>query len=70
MATRKTETRQPMPRQPVELESDSPSKKDAEVLHSRLQSTDDPLTLDDSDFGGDPYNRSGRFTTLNPDKDR
>ena len=67
MATRKTETRQPVRRQPVRDHADRPSQKDAEVLHSRLQATDVPLTLDDNEFGGDPYNSTGRFTVLKSD---
>lgn len=70
MATPKTETHGFARRQPVRSESDTPEQKDAEVLHSRLQATDEPLTLDDSDFGGDPYNSTGRFTALDADKVR
>lgn len=69
MTTRKTERATPVRRRPVQGDSDRPGKrdKDAEVVHARLQSTDEPLTLDDSDFGGDPYNTTGRFTTLKDD---
>ena len=70
MTTPKSETREPLRRKPVRSESETRSKTDAEVVHSRLQPTDEPLTLDDSDFGGDPYNSTGRFTTLDPDKVR
>lgn len=67
MATQKTET-SGLPRaQPVRSEPGTSDKTDAEVVHSRLQATDEPLTLDDSDFGGDPYNSTGRFTALDPD---
>ncbi len=67
MATPKTDTReQPRP-QPVRSKSDAPNKADAEVVHSRLEPKDKPLTLDDGDFGGDPYNSTGRFTALDPD---
>lgn len=70
MATPKTETREQPRSQPVRSESDTPNKADAEVVHSRLKPTDEPLTLDDSDFGGDPYNSTGRFTALDPDEVR
>ena len=36
------------------------------VIHSRLNSATE-LTIDDSDYGTDPYNRTGRFTVLKRD---
>lgn len=36
------------------------------VVLAKLK-TDQPLTLDDSDFGTDPYNHTGRFTSLQKD---
>ena len=39
---------------------------DARVVHSRLKSAAE-LAIDDSDYGTDPYNRTGRFTVLKRD---
>jgi hypothetical protein len=44
-----------------------PASKDAEVLHARLQAADEPLSLDDNEYGSDPYNSTGRFTTIKQD---
>lgn len=38
----------------------------ARVVHAKLK-TPQPLSLDDSDFGTDPYNHTGRFTSLKKD---
>ncbi len=67
MTTRKTEFM--VRRQPVRIEPDKKNKGDVEVMHSRLQA-DKPLALDDNEFGGDPYNSTGRFSALDPEKVR
>lgn len=69
MATRKFDPHLQVRRRPVRLESDRLSKEDVEVMHSRLQAAE-PLALDDNDLGGDPYNSTGRFSTLKPAKTR
>ena len=38
----------------------------ANVVHTKLE-TARPLTIDDGDFGTDPYNHTGRFTSLKKD---
>lgn len=38
-------------------------KDEVEVMHSRLEPSA-PLELDDNEFGGDPYNSTGRFSAL------
>ena len=68
MATRKTEARPTIRREPVRIDESTPARKDAEVLHARLAATDEPLSLDDNDFGGDPYNSTGRFTAIKADQ--
>lgn len=69
MVFRKTDSYQAALRRPVRVEADEPSKEDVEVMHARLEA-EQTLSLDDSDPGGDPYNSTGRFSTLKPDKRR
>ncbi len=69
MAFRKTDSYLAALRRPVRVEADEPSKDDVEVMHARLEA-DETLSLDDSDPGGDPYNSTGRFSTLASDKRR
>ena len=64
MATRKTEPRPTIRREPVRFDAATPAKKPADVLHAKLQSDEEPLALDVDEFGGDPYNSTGRFTTI------
>jgi len=67
MATRKTEARSTLRREPARIDESMPASKDAEVLHARLQAADEPLSLDDNEYGSDPYNSTGRFTTIKQD---
>lgn len=67
MATRKPESRPALRREPVRFDETASNKKDAEVLHARLQPADELLVIDDDGFGGDPYNSTGRFSQI---KDR
>ena len=63
MAIRKSDPRPPLQRQPVRADLPGPQQQDADVLHSRLQGSGTALALDD-EFGGDPYNSTGRHTVL------
>lgn len=67
MSTRKTEPNGSLRRRPVQIESEGKSRDAVEIMHSRLKAAE-PLALDDSDFGTDPYNSTGRFSTLNSDR--
>lgn len=67
MAFRKTDPRQAVLRRPVQVDRDTPRKEDVEVTHARLKA-EETLSLDDSDPGGDPYNSTGRFSALPPDR--
>ena len=66
MAIPKSENAAPVSRKPVRVESDASSDKDAEVVHSKLQPADE-LSFDDGDYGGDPYNTTGKFTVIKQD---
>ena len=68
MTTRKTEGTSPVDRRrPVQADPEAGEKlRDADVVHARLKAND-VLSIDDGDFGGDPYNSTGRFTALKAD---
>ena len=63
MVDRKTELDRVARGRPVR---GSKPDKDRQVVHAKLQA-EEVLSIDDSDFGTDPYNRTGRFTALQKD---
>ena len=67
MVDRKTDVSQAVRGQPIRAAGTTPSKHDAQVVHAKLQPEEEALSLDDGDFGTDPYNRTGRFTVLKRD---
>ncbi len=65
---RKTDSRIPVRRQPVHSgDPEVATREEVEVTHSRLDPSES-LSLDDADFGGDPYNSTGRFSAIDPKK--
>ena len=63
MVVRKSDSRERVRRQPARVESREQNTEDVEITHSRLE-PGEPLTLDVDEFGGDPYNSTGRFSAL------
>ena len=63
MAVRNNESPASLKRRPVQVESQDPTQDEVEVTHSRLEPSE-PLSIDDDEFGGDPYNSTGRFSAL------
>ena len=63
MAAIKNDPRDVPKKQPVYVDSNRDATDDVEVTHARLE-TNEPLTIDDNEFGGDPYNSTGRFSAL------
>lgn len=63
MAAIKNDPRDVLKKQPVYVDPGRDAADDVEVTHARL-ATNEPLTIDDDEFGGDPYNSTGRFSAL------
>ena len=63
MAVRNNESPASLKRRPVRVEPKDPSQDEVEVTHSQLE-PNEPLSFDDDEFGGDPYNSTGRFSAL------
>lgn len=66
MVDRKTNPTQPVRGQAMRASPSPSAQTDARVVHHKLTAKVE-LTIDDSDFGTDPYNRTGRFTVLEKD---
>jgi len=64
MTTRKAGLQEFALRRPVNFEAEKTTKKDVEVVHANLQTSEPLMLADDQDGGGDPYNSTGQHATL------
>ena len=69
MFTKKTENYASTLRQAIKPKPKPVKPKDFKIVHAALQ-PDESLSLsDDYGKGGDPYNSTGQYTIVRPDKD-
>ena len=67
MAIRHSDSFAPLGKKRVRDGAPEKDTEDVAVVHSRLE-PGEPLELDDNEFGGDPYNSTGRFSALVEEK--